>query len=76
MGTLANSEDFNDMPLYGAFHQGLQDKIDLQRKKKKYVFGNFNLYPLIYTIDQPDSIACSFMENSIDLKRVIMPFAP
>ena len=45
MGTLANSEDPDEMPQNAAFHQGLHCllmQIDLQRKKYKK-FGNYNL---------------------------------
>ena len=45
------------------------NKIDLLRKKYN-LFLIITCDPSIYTMDHPDFIVCSFMENSIGLKRV------
>ena len=61
---------------YVAFHQSLHcllRQIDLQRKKYNNFGGGGGIItccPSIYTMDHPDFIVCSFMENSIGLKRV------
>ena len=41
-----------------------------QRKRYNFPFEKLTCGPSIYTIDQPDIIVCSFIENSIDMKRV------
>ena len=38
--------------------------------KTKQIFGNYNLWPPIYTMNHPVIIVCSCMEKSIGLKRV------
>ena len=72
MGTLANSEDPDEMPHNAAFHQSLhcmQYKIDLQRKKFTTFLELKTCDPSKYILDHPGIIFFSFMENSIDLKR-------
>ena len=73
MGTLVNSEDPDDMLHNLAFHQGLHyllRKIRSTEKEKQY-FGEIIICdPSIYTMDHPAFIVCSFMENSIGVKRV------
>ena len=56
MGTLANSEDSDEMPHNAAFHQGLhylQDKIDFQ-ERDAISFRIITCDPSIYTMDHPD----------------------
>ena len=77
MGTLANSEDPDKMPHDAAFHQGL-----LCLPRKKLIFRERNTIfweiiicdPSIYTMDHPIFIVCSFMENSIGLKKITVSF--
>ena len=67
MGTVANGEDPDE------FHQGLHyflRQINHQRKQYKIVLKIIICDPLIYIINHPDLTVCSFMENSIGLKRV------
>ena len=55
------------------FHQGLYCVIGInQAIEKKYIFGKYNQYPTIYTMDHPDSIVNNSMKNSIGLLRVNM----
>ena len=70
MGTLAISEALDEMWLYFAKTKSIF------REKTNIFLGITTCDSSIYTIDEPVSIACSFKENSIDLKRVIMPFEP
>ena len=49
MGTLANSEDQDEMPHYVAFHQGLHclpRQNQSSKKEIQYFFGNYNPLPL------------------------------
>ena len=73
MGTMASNEDPDEMPHIAAFHQGL-DCLTRQNRSSEveihYCFEIITCDPLLYTMDNPDFIVCSFMENSIDLKRV------
>ena len=70
MGTLANSKDPDDI-----FHQGLhcllRQKSSSGKEKQYDLFflKNITSDPSIYTMDHSDFIVCSFMENSIFLKR-------
>ena len=45
MGTLANSEDPDEMPHYAAFHQGLHCLLRQNESSgiKRHFFGNYNL---------------------------------
>ena len=47
-----------------------QDKIDLRRKKCNMFWNTITCDPLIYIDDHPELTVCSFMKNSIGLKRV------
>ena len=71
MGTLANSEDPDEMP-HVAFHLGLHCLLRQNRssEKNKQYFGEeiITFDPSIYTMDQPAFIVYSFMENSVGLK--------
>ena len=72
MGTMANSEDPDEMPHKAAFHQGLhccQDEINFQRMKSVFS-GSITCDPSTYTMDNSDFIVSIFMETSIGLKRV------
>ena len=41
------------------------DKIDIQRKKYNFFLKKkYKMWPLSYTLDNPDFIACSFVENA------------
>ena len=63
MGTLANSEDQDEMPHYphnATVHQGqyyfLFDKIDLQRNEYNIFFEIITCDPSLYTIDHPKCV--------------------
>ena len=63
------------MLLNTAFQQGLQCLLRQYRSAEKELILNIFLKiitcdPSIYTMDHPDFIVCSFMENSIGVKRV------
>ena len=61
------------MPHNAAFHRGLHCLPSPNRssKKNKQECMEIITYdPSMYTMDHPDFIGCSFMENSIGLKRV------
>ena len=54
-------------------HQGLHCLLrqNLSSKKEiQYFLEIITCEPSIYTMDHPDFIVCSFLENSISLKRV------
>ena len=73
MGTLANSENPAEMLHAAAFHQGLHCLLKQNRSSEKatHFFLKFIICdPSIYIMDHPDLTVCSFMENSIGLKRV------
>ena len=56
-----------------AFHQGLHCLLrgnQSLEKEKQYFLKIIATDPLLYTMDHPDFIVCSFMEISISLKRV------
>ena len=75
MSTLANSEDPDEVPHNWAFHKGLhglQCKNNLQRKNIIFL-EIITCNPSIYTMVHPICIVCSFVENSIGLKRVKRP---
>ena len=55
-----------------AFHQGLHCLLrqnQYSEKEMHYFLEILTSYPSIYTMDHPDVIVCSFMVNSIGLKR-------
>ena len=73
MGTFANSEDLGEMQHDVAFHLGLHCLLRPNQSSEKeiqYFLEIITRDPSIYTMNHPDLIACSFMENSIGLKRV------
>ena len=75
MGTLANSEDPDEMPHNVAFHQGLHSLLRQNRSSEKeiqYFIKIITCDPSIYTMDHPDFTVSKFMENSIGLKRVTL----
>ena len=77
-GTLTNSEDPDEMPHNAAFHQDPHCLLRHNRSSEKEIlYIKYNIFleiiicdPLIYTLDHPDLIVCSFMGNSIGPKRV------
>ena len=69
MGTLANSEDPDEMPHDAAFHQDLHCL-----RRQNWYLEKYNIFlkiivddPSIYTMDHPGLIVSNFMENSIGL---------
>ena len=73
MGTLANSEDPDEMTHRVAFHHGLHclPRQNGCLKKEKQDFLDITTRdPSIYTMDHHVLIVCSFTEKSIGLKRV------
>ena len=72
MGSFANSHDQDEMPHNAAFHLGLlcllRQNPSLE-KEIQIVLVIITCEPLIYTMDHPNFIVCSFMGNSICLKR-------
>ena len=75
LGTLANSEDPDEMLHNLAFHVGQHCLLrQNQSSEKKYkMFLEIITYDpsiYIYIMDHLDIIVCSFMENIIGLKRV------
>ena len=73
MGTLANSEDPDEMLQIAAFHQGLHCFLRQSQSSEKEIqhMKIITFDPIIYTIDHPHLSVSTFMENSIGLKRVI-----
>ena len=76
MGTLANSEDPDEMPQDAAFHMGLHCLLRLNKSSEKeiqYFFWKLiitSVTPQYNTMDHLVFIVYSYMENSISLKRV------
>ena len=67
MGTLANSEDPDEMS-----HQGLHCLLRLNGSSEneiEYFLKVITFDPSKYTMDHPDFIVFSLMENTIGLKR-------
>ena len=65
MGTLANSEDPDEMLHIAAFHLGLHclpSQNQYSEKELQY-FLEITCDPSIYTMDHPDVTVSSFMEN-------------
>ena len=72
--TMANCEDPDEMKHNTAFHQDLHCLLRQNLSSEKETqFEILTCDPLVhvYTIDHPDIIACSCMEISIGLKRVL-----
>ena len=67
---LANSEEPDEMPHNVAFHLGLHylPRQNQSLEKEICFLEIITSDPSIYTMDHPDVIVCSFMENSIGLK--------
>ena len=63
MGTFANIDDPDEMPHNSASHQGLHCLQGQNRSLDKEIY-------FLEAITCDPSISCSFMENSIVLKRV------
>ena len=75
MGTLANSEDPDEMLHNAAFHQGLhlllrQDQSLEEEIHVQYFFRIVTCDPSLYIMDHLDIAVSNFMENSIGFKRV------
>ena len=71
MANFANSEDPDEMLHNAAFHQGLHClPKQNQSSDLKYFLTIMTCDPSIHTMDHPNFIVCSFMENSTSLKRV------
>ena len=72
MGTMANSDDPDEMPHGAAFHQDLHFLFRQNQSSEKeiqYILEIITCDLSIYTMDHPDFIVCSFMEKSIGLKE-------
>ena len=71
--TLANSEEPDEMPHSVAFHQDLHCLIRQNQSSEKEIQHFLEIItgdPLIYTMNNPDFIVCSFMLSPlIGLKR-------
>ena len=69
MHSLANSEDPDEMPHNGAFHQGLhcllRHKHNLQGQKQIFYAEIITRDPSVYTMDHPKFIASNQKEESI-----------
>ena len=73
MGTFAhsvNNEDPDEIPQNATFHQGLHCLIRQTRKKYNIILEIITYGPSIYTMDNPDFIVFSLMNNSIGMKIV------
>ena len=73
MGTLANSEDPDEMLPNASFHHGLhclrRQSQSLKKENNLFLFEMITCVSSVYTMDHPDFIICCFMENSFFLKR-------
>ena len=67
MGTIADSENPDEMPHYVAFHQGLHCLIRQNQSLEK---DFLKIFSSIYTMGYPDLTVLNFMEGFIDLKMV------
>ena len=75
MGTLANSEDPDEMPHNVAFHQGLHCLLrqnQSSEKEMQYFLEIITCDTSIYTMDHPDLIVSNFMVNSIRLMTRVL----
>ena len=72
MGTLANSEDPDEMQQNAAFQHCLHCLLrQNQSSEKKKVLAIVTRDPSIHTMDHPNLFVCASMEKSIGLKRII-----
>ena len=65
-GTLANSEDPDEMPHYAAFHQGLHCLLSQNQSLEREYFGGGRIITCnhsICTMDHPDLTISNLMEN-------------
>ena len=74
MGTLANSEDPDEMQHHAAFHQGLSCFLRFKQSSAteiSYNLENSTCYPLKYTMSSPILIVSICMGKSIRIQRVM-----
>ena len=65
-GTLSNSEDPNKMSHYATFHQGLHYLVKQERILENAFLEVTGFDPSVFTMDHPDFVLFSFMENYND----------
>ena len=73
MGTLTNSEDQDEIRIMEHFIRVCHvcsTKLIVRDQITFICLEIITCNPSIHTIDHPDFIVCSFMENSIGLKRL------
>ena len=70
MGTLANSEDPDEMPLNVAFHKSLQCLLKIFKKEIQFWGLIITCDPSIYTVYHSKLIVSNQKEESIDASRV------
>ena len=73
MGTLANSDDPDEMQHNAAFHQSLHYLLRLKQSSGTEIhhnLENFTCDPLKYTMDSPILIVSICMGKSIKIQRV------
>ena len=74
-GTLANSEDPDEMPHYAAFHLGLHYLLRQNQFSEKeniiFFLEIITCDPAIHSMDQPDLTVSNFTGNSMGPKRVM-----
>ena len=73
MGTLANSEDLDEMMHDTAFQKGmhcLPRQNQTSKKEIQYILEFITCDPSIYTMDHPDFTVSNFMGNYIGPKTV------
>ena len=77
MGSLANSGDpdelLHNVVFHHCLHCLLQDKIFLLRNT--IIFGNYNLLTPPFSTDYSNFIVSSFIETSIGLINLCLPFS-
>ena len=74
MGTLANSEDSDEMQHNAAFHQGLHCLLGLNRPSGTEIhhyLENYTCGPLKYTMGSPILIVSIYMRKSSEYKRLM-----
>ena len=73
MGTFANNEDIDKMLHNVALHHGLHCLLSQKQSSEQeieFILKVITCDRSIYTMDNPDFIVYSFMENYIGLKKV------